>query len=336
MGPQQAGVVPASRRRADSGPRGVLGAGLLRGLFQRAGPRTPSFCAALLPRVHAADAASAQTASSPSSPSPSSSPSTASSANATPAATPAPTGSTLPNNLGRPDFPDTGWDRVRDLFDRDGSRGQSEELSSVLKSGLAGALVGLFHGGLPAARHARQRYIQLSQAELYTSRVEAVRSSHNAAIRGFLRYGWRWSWRVAAFVMLFNSVSTGLSVYRDRDALSHYAAAGAATGGLFRLSLGLRGLVAGTLIGSLLGLPAGVLVVSMQTVAGETARDRSRRQRTELYQLKLQEWSARLQLTDELIGDLSVNTMENQDLQKIQQLLDLPRNEGPVGDAEDP
>ena len=44
----------------------------------------------------------------------------------------------------------------------------------MLKSAVAGALVGLLHGGLPAARDARQRYIQLSQAELYTSRVEAV------------------------------------------------------------------------------------------------------------------------------------------------------------------
>ncbi|XP_030210824.1 complex I assembly factor TIMMDC1, mitochondrial isoform X2 [Gadus morhua] len=217
-----------------------------------------------------------------------------------------------------------------------GSRGPSEELRSVLKSAVAGALVGLLHGGLPAARDARQRYIQLSQAELYTSRVEAVRSSHNAAIRGFLRYGWRWSWRVAAFVTLFNSVSTGLSVYRDKDALSHYGAAGAVTGGLFRLNLGLRGLLAGTLIGAFLGLPAGALVVSMQTVAGETTRDRVRRERSELYQLKLQEWSARLQLTDELIGDLSVNTNENRDLQRITELLEIPRNEGAVGDTEGP
>ncbi|XP_059905263.1 complex I assembly factor TIMMDC1, mitochondrial [Gadus macrocephalus] len=327
MDPQQAGVGPASGRQADSGPRGVLSTGLLRGLFQRAGAQPPSFCSLLLPRVHAADAASAQPVSS-------SSPPSTTTTTMTPGA--AAIGSTLPKNFGRPEFPDTGWDRIKDLFDRDGSRGPSEELRSVLKSAVAGALVGLLHGGLPAARNARQRYIQLSQAELYTSRVEAVRSSHNAAIRGFLRYGWRWSWRVAAFVTLFNSVSTGLSVYRDKDALSHYAAAGAVTGGLFRLNLGLRGLLAGTLIGALLGLPAGALVVSMQTVAGETTRDRVRRERSELYQLKLQEWSARLQLTDELIGDLSVNTNENRDLQRITELLEIPRNEGAVGDTEGP
>jgi hypothetical protein len=31
----------------------------------------------------------------------------------------APFGSTLPKNFGRPEFPDTGWDRIKDLFDRE-------------------------------------------------------------------------------------------------------------------------------------------------------------------------------------------------------------------------
>lgn len=49
-----------------------------------------------------------------------------------------------------------------------------EELTSVIKSGVVGALAGMLYGGLPAAHHARQSYIQISQAELYSSRVEAV------------------------------------------------------------------------------------------------------------------------------------------------------------------
>lgn len=49
-----------------------------------------------------------------------------------------------------------------------------EELTNVIKSGVVAALAGLIYGGLPAARHARQKYIQVSQAEIYTSRVDAV------------------------------------------------------------------------------------------------------------------------------------------------------------------
>ncbi|XP_016357120.1 complex I assembly factor TIMMDC1, mitochondrial-like isoform X2 [Sinocyclocheilus anshuiensis] len=160
---------------------------------------------------------------------------------------------TLPQHLRKPEFPDTGWDRIKDLFHRSEGQMYSEELRNIVKSGIAAAVVGMVYGGLPGARHARERFIQLSQAEIYQNRVDAVRSAHNAAIRGFVRFGWRWSWRVAAFVTMFNTVSTGLTVYRDQNALSHFAVAGALTGGVFRLNLGFRGLLAGTAIGAVLG-----------------------------------------------------------------------------------
>ncbi|XP_044044187.1 complex I assembly factor TIMMDC1, mitochondrial [Siniperca chuatsi] len=313
------------RRRADSAPRGTLSTGLLQGLIQSARP--PSFCF-LLPRVHAADVAAAQPAQMPSS--------SSSSSSTSPAPAPIPSPSTMPSNMGKPEFPDTGWDRIKDLFDRDATLRYPEELTNVIKSGVVAALAGLIYGGLPAARHARQKYIQVSQAEIYTSRVEAVRSAHNAAIRGFVRYGWRWSWRVAAFVTLFNSVSTGLSVYQDKCVLSHYAAAGAVTGGLFRLNLGLGGMVAGTIIGAVLGIPTGALIISMQSLAGETARERRRRERRELHELRLAEWAARLQLTDELIGDLKVSSQAeetNKDMERIQELLSLPQNEDLTQDS---
>lgn len=319
MYPEQLGPgLAPQRRQADPGPRGALSTGLLRGFIHSARP--PSFCF-LLPRVHAADVAAAQHAQMPSS-SPSSSTS--------PASAPIPSPSTVPSTIGMPEFPDTGWERIKDLFERDATHRYSEELTNVFKSGVVAAVAGLIYGGLPAARHARQRYIQSSQAEIYTSRVEAVRSAHNAAIRGFVRYGWRWSWRVAAFVTLFNSVSTGLSVYRDKYTISHYAAAGAVTGGLFRLNLGLGGLVAGATIGAVLGIPTGALIISMQSLAGEAAIERRRTARRELYELRLAEWTARLQLTDEFIGDLNAGSRAedtNEDMQRIQELLSLPQNE---------
>ncbi|KAM9828626.1 complex I assembly factor TIMMDC1, mitochondrial [Syngnathus typhle] len=304
------------RRPADSAPQGTLSTGPVRGLSQSAKP--PRFCP-LFPRVHAADVASAQPAQMPSSPS--------STCAAPPQPIPAPA---LPSNIGKPDFPDTGWDRIKDLFQKDATQGYPEEVTNVVKSGLVASIAGLIYGGLPAARHAKQRYIQLSQAELYTSRLEAVRLAHNAAIRGFVRYGLRWSWRVAAFVTLFNSVSTGLSVYRDKCTLGNYVAAGAVTGGVFRLNLGLRGLVAGTIIGAALGIPTGAVIIGMLSATGESMRERRRRERRETYEMKLAEWSARLELTDELIGDLTVTSKAEEverDLNRIQDLLDLPQND---------
>lgn len=37
-------------------------------------------------------------------------------------------------------------------------------------------------------------------------------------------------------------------------------------------------------------VPAGVLIMAMQKLAGETIRERRRREHRELYQLKLEEW----------------------------------------------
>lgn len=249
-----------------------------------------------LPRVHAAESADTQTS------------------------------TTLPKHVGRPEFPDTGWDRIKDLFQPGSDQAYPEEVRNVVKSGLTAALAGMVYGGLPAGRHARKRFIQLSQAEIFRNRVDAVRSAHNAAVRGFVRYGWRWSWRVAAFVTLFNTVSTGLSVYRDKNAMSHFAAAGAVTGGVFRMNLGLKGLVAGTVIGAALGVPVGALIIGLQKLGGETMREKRRRERRELFELKLAEWNARLQLTDYLIGEIGGRDMDD-DLQRIEELLNQPRNE---------
>ncbi|XP_066517509.1 complex I assembly factor TIMMDC1, mitochondrial isoform X2 [Hoplias malabaricus] len=237
--------------------------------------------------------------------------------------------SSLPKHVGKPEFPDTGWDRLKDLFQPGSGQAYPEELRSIAKSGITAAVVGLFYGGLPAARHARERFIQLSQAEIFRNRVDAVRSAHNAAIRGFVRYGWRWSWRVAAFVTLFNTVSTGLSVYRDKNAMSHFAVAGAVTGGVFRMNLGLRGVVAGTVIGAALGVPAGALIIGLQKMGGETMRDKRRRERRELFELRVAEWNARLQLTDDLIGEISGRDDDSDvHLQRIEELLSQSRNEG--------
>uniref|UniRef100_UPI00398E9CB6 complex I assembly factor TIMMDC1, mitochondrial isoform X2 n=1 Tax=Pristiophorus japonicus TaxID=55135 RepID=UPI00398E9CB6 len=234
----------------------------------------------------------------------------------------------LPKFIGNPQVPETGWDRIRELFDQDEMKRYPEEITNIWKSIIVAACVGMVYGGIPAAQHAKIRYIEQSQAEVYKNRMEAVRSAQNAAVRGFVRYGWRWSWRVTAFVAIFNTVSTGLSVYRDQNLLRHYSAAGAITGGIFRMSLGLGGFLAGTAIGAVMGVPAGALILAVQKAGGETVRERRRRERQENYQLKLEEWRARLHVTEGLVHEIAgKDSMEN-DLEKLEELLNQPRNSG--------
>ncbi|XP_010073479.1 PREDICTED: complex I assembly factor TIMMDC1, mitochondrial, partial [Pterocles gutturalis] len=131
-------------------------------------------------------------------------------------------------------------------------------------------------------------------------------SAHRAGLRSFIRYGWRWSWRVATFVTIFNTVSTGLSVYRNKTTISNFASAGAFTGALFRMHLGLQGLAGGFVFGTAFGIPAGGLVIIMQKLAGETLAEKRNRDRRELYEQKLAEWQSRLNVT-EVLGQTESN-----------------------------
>ncbi|XP_063297872.1 complex I assembly factor TIMMDC1, mitochondrial [Pelobates fuscus] len=234
----------------------------------------------------------------------------------------------LPDCICDPEIPKTGWERIRELFQPNEQGIYPEEVNGVVKGAVTGLILGWVYGGIPAARHSKERYIQQSQAEIYYNRVDAVRSAHNAALRGFIRYGWRWGWRVAMFVTFFNSVSTGLSVYRDEVALSHFAAAGALTGGLFRINMGLRGLLGGSILGALLGVPTGALISGLQTLSGENIREKKRRDKQSLYEQKLEEWSARLEITDLVLQEMGAAQMDSAEnhLEKIEELLNLPQN----------
>lgn len=225
-------------------------------------------------------------------------------------------------------IPQSGWERVRELYQRNEQGELPEEAEFMVKSAITGAVVGMVYGGVPAARYSREQYIRQSQAEIYQHRVQAVRAAQNAAFRGFIRYGFRWGWRVAAFVTIFNGVSSGLSAYRDEVAMSHYAAAGALTGGLFRMNLGLKGLIGGSVIGGLLGVPMGALVSLLQGLAKEDLLEEKRRKRHQLQEQKMKEWQERLHLGDDLIRDMQDKESATSEMEKITELLQQPRNPG--------
>ncbi|XP_051005864.1 complex I assembly factor TIMMDC1, mitochondrial [Acomys russatus] len=228
-----------------------------------------------------------------------------------------------------PGSPESGWDRIRQLFAKDEQQRISKEVDYICKAAVSAGIIGWAYGGVPAFIYAKNRYIEYSQAEIYHNRFDAVQSAHRAAMRGFIRYGWRWSWRTAVFVTIFNSVNTGLSVYRNKDALSHFVIAGAVTGGLFRANLGVRGLVAGGIIGALLGTPMGSLLMALQKYCDETVQERRQKDRKALHEKKLEEWKRNLQVTERLPEEIESGLEKirpEEDAQRIEELLSLPRN----------
>ncbi|KAM9224939.1 complex I assembly factor TIMMDC1, mitochondrial isoform 1-T1 [Dugong dugon] len=238
-------------------------------------------------------------------------------------------GQKLSPYFSEPHYPESGWDRLRELFVKDEQQRTSEELQNIYRAAISAGIIGFAYGGIPAFIHAKQRYIEQSQAEIYHNRFDAVQSAHRAATRGFIRYGWRWSWRTTVFVTIFNTVNTGLNVYRNKNAMSHFVIAGAVTGSLFRINLGLHGLVAGGIIGALLGTPVGSLLMTLQKYCGESVQERRQQGRRALHAVKLHEWRARLQTTELLPEEIESSLQKNRsedDAKKIEALLNLPRN----------
>ncbi|XP_054022020.1 complex I assembly factor TIMMDC1, mitochondrial [Dryobates pubescens] len=220
------------------------------------------------------------------------------------------------SQFGRPaPPPQTGWERLSELWHRDERQRYPEETVNILKAAFTAGIVGWLYGGLPAFHQARKAFIAGSHGELFQNRADAVQSAHRAGLRSFLRYGWRWSWRVTAFVTVFNVVSTGLSAYRNKTTIGNFASAGGFTGALFRMHLGLQGLAGGFVFGTACGIPAGGLLIMMQKLAGETLQEKRNRERRELYEEKLAEWQSRLSVT-EVIGQTESNAQGGSDMNK--------------------
>lgn len=84
----------------------------------------------------------------------------------------------------------------------------SEELRNIVKCGIAASIVGMVYGGLPGARHARERFIQLSQAEMYQNRVDAVVRHRTEAANVFFLFV-----AETCFVHLFIQISALISPF---------------------------------------------------------------------------------------------------------------------------
>ncbi|XP_020666515.1 complex I assembly factor TIMMDC1, mitochondrial [Pogona vitticeps] len=202
-----------------------------------------------------------------------------------------------------PPPPTSGWERLRALVRPNEVNRYPEETLNIIKTAVAAGFIGLFYGGMPAFISAKKQYIERSDGKVFYNQLDAVQSAHRAGIRGFVRYGWRWGWRVAAFVGTFNIVNTGLTVYRDKNAVTHFAIAGGCTGALFRMHLGLRGLAGGTFFGALLGIPAGEFQIVLQKLSGVTSDEGRKQKQRELYEQKMRAWEKNLSTTKSILGE---------------------------------
>ncbi|KAF2982757.1 hypothetical protein EK904_004477 [Melospiza melodia maxima] len=174
-----------------------------------------------------------------------------------------------------------------------------EETVNIAKSAFTAGVVGWLYGGLPAFVSARKAFIESSHGEIFQNRADAV--------------------LLTCVPCLCSVVSTGLSAYRDKTTISNFAAAGAFTGALFRVHLGLQGLAGGVVFGTAFGVPAGGLLMAMYGLAGETLQEKRSRERRELYEQRLAEWQSRLSRT-EILGQTESNAQGRPEMERATEL----------------
>ncbi|EFA10175.1 RPII140-upstream gene protein [Tribolium castaneum] len=163
---------------------------------------------------------------------------------------------------------ETGWDRLKRVFEADDFGEVSKELLTVLHVGGMSLFVGGIYGGVVHSRVAYVNFMKNNQATAFTDHLEAKKKLQDAVTKSFGKGAWMWSWRLASFTMSFTAISTGISVYRGKSGILEYVVAGLFSGTLYKWNMGPRGWVVGGGLGAVLGLIAGGATLGLLSLTG--------------------------------------------------------------------
>ncbi|XP_036324607.1 RPII140-upstream gene protein [Rhagoletis pomonella] len=173
----------------------------------------------------------------------------------------------------KPDLNETGWERLKDMFKVDEFGSISSELNSVYQSGFVGFLFGAVYGGVINSRTAYMDFMENNQATAFKSHLDAKRKLQDQVTMSFAKGGFKWGWRIGLFTTSYFGIITCVSVYRGKSSIFEYIGAGLITGGLYKVNLGLRGMVAGGIIGGLLGSVAGAASLALLYASGTSMEE---------------------------------------------------------------
>lgn len=185
-------------------------------------------------------------------------------------------------NIPNPSIPETGWDRVKRMYTGNEFEEVSEELNTVLQSALCGAFIGACMGGFVSSRVAYLNFIENNQATIFKSTADAKKKLQDYVTIAFAKGAYKWGWRLCFFTGVFSLTSTTISVYRGDTSLIEFVSAGALTGALYKIDMGLAAILVGAGLGSALSLAAGLAILGILKVTGVNMEDI----RKALYKLK--------------------------------------------------
>lgn len=163
---------------------------------------------------------------------------------------------------------ETGFDRIKKIFQNDEFDQHSVELEWSLNALTAGFSTGFILGTFFEFRRAGERFTKRHELTRFESKFEAHKRLQDNLTFNVMRKGWSSGWRVGVFTGLFVLTSSMCSVYRNKSSVTDFIFGGMFTGALYKTNFGLRGMFAGGLVGATFGLVGGSLIYSMLWMSG--------------------------------------------------------------------
>lgn len=207
---------------------------------------------------------------------------------------------------------ESGWDRVKALFDLSDGTGPREEIQHIPNVVCYTSAFAFLFGGQFGRRIADDYYRRHNQLTVYQSVMHAKRQYQASVALGFVKYGSRWGWRAGLFSGVYSFVLVAFEAYRNRDDALNYVASGASTGFLYNIFSGWRKMVVGVLIGGGLSLPVGLIAHVGNAILPDEYKLK-RKQDTPAD--KTQEWKQRLEVTSSFIQAMERELNEDDKLQ---------------------
>lgn len=162
----------------------------------------------------------------------------------------------------------TGWERVKQMYSKSEYDEVSVELTNVIHSTMCGGFVGACLGGFFSSKVAYINFIENNQATIYKSTADAKKKLQDYVTIAFAKGAYKWGWRLCFFTGTFSLLATTISVYRGDTSIVEYITAGAITGALYKVDLGLAATVVGGCLGAALSTVAGLVILGILKITG--------------------------------------------------------------------
>ncbi|KAJ8974028.1 hypothetical protein NQ317_001816 [Molorchus minor] len=163
---------------------------------------------------------------------------------------------------------ESGWDRVKHIFELDEFDTMSSEAVSVMQVGALSMFIGALYGGVIHSRPAYMEFMRNNQATSFKNHLEAKRALQDKVTLSFGKGAFKWGWRLSLFSTSFVGISTIIQAYRGKCGILEYVIAGGTSGFLYKFNAGPRAWIVGGGLGSVLGLCCGVITIGLLKLTG--------------------------------------------------------------------